>query len=279
MRTSAIIGLALSVLASTAAATEAPNARAAYVERRGLIEADARCRLFTPSIRAALEAGAGQARGALLRAGWSTAQVRELDGAVASAARTRACTDPRTAEAAADARTAYTSWANASSMQFPGWERTWIARRVVRADGWRLSQSLDAGAMFGVRDHEGAQNLVLVLPVARGQTAPTSVQLQMRDSARSSLTEVSLTQRVAYGLAAGAPTTRTAQSYASRRVIERVSGGSQAVFVFPDAAFRDLLTLDPRESLELRIAARGGEQRIYVEVGDVAAARAFLTIR
>jgi hypothetical protein len=38
------------------------------------------------------------------------------------------------------------------------------------------------------------------------------------------------------------------------------------------------MTLDPRESVELRVSGRT-TQRLFVEVGDVGAARAFLTIR
>ena len=66
----------------------------------------------------------------------------------------------------------------------------------------------------------------------------------------------------------------------STRSVERISGGrSQAVFTFPDTAFATLLQLDPRESVELRVQSGRGVQSLYVEVGDIAAARAFLTIR
>jgi hypothetical protein len=84
---------------------------------------------------------------------------------------------------------------------------------------------------------------------------------------------------MSYGLAAGAPAPNAASSAPSTRTIERLDGGrSQAVFAFPDTAFRDLMMLDPRESVELRVSGRG-TQRLFVEVGDVSAARAFLTIR
>lgn len=280
MRPLFLAGL-LSLVTVAAAASEPPNARAAYVERRGLIEADARCSLFRSDIRAALEVSTATARGALLRAGWTNSGMRELEQAVVSAARARACNDQRTATAAANARTAFSSWANSGSMTFPGWERNWLARRAVRADGWRLSQSIDApiAATFGVRDHDRSQHLTLILPLARGQAAP-SVRLIMRDVARGSAAEIALPQRIAQGLAAGAPTPNVAQTIASIRSIERIDGGrSQAVYVFPDTAFRDLMTLDPRESLELRVESGRASQSLFVEVGDVAAARAFLTIR
>lgn len=270
----------LALTSVSAAATEAPNARAAYVERRGLIEADAQCRLFRPDIRAALQVGAAQARGSLLRAGWTNAQLSSLEHAAVTAARGRACDDQRTAASAANARSAFVTWVNAGSMEFPGWDRVWIARRV--AGGWRLSQAIDAPipAVFGVRDRDAAQRLVLVISLARGQAAPSSAHLVMRDPTRANVREVALPQRMAYGIAAGAPSPNAAAIAPATPAVERLDGGrSQAVFTFPDTAFRDLLALDPRESVEIRVENGRASQSLYVEVGDIAAARAFLTIR
>lgn len=276
------LAAALGLMTAASASADAPNARAAYAERRGLIEADTQCRLFEPSIRSALQVTAAQARGALLRSGWTNAQMRELENAAVGAARARSCTDERTATAAADARRAFITWANAGTMEFPAWERTWIARRAVTSDpAWRLSQAIDGpiASVFGVRQRGNAQHLVLIIPVARGATAPTSVTLVMRDATRGRVQEISLTQRMSYGLAAGAPGPNAATNVPSTRTIERLDGGrSQAVFTFPDTAFRDLMTLDPRETVELRVTTRG-TQRLFAEVGDVGAARAFLTIR
>ncbi len=279
-----ILAAALGAFLPLAAFAEddAPNARAAFVERRGLVEADTACRLFIPSIRDALLVGVAQAEGSLLRAGWSSGQVRELEHAVVGAARGRACADTRTISAAAVARNGFSGWVNAGSMEFPGWERSWTARRTNLADGWRLSQSVEApvAATFGVRDRDGAQHLSLVVPLARGQTLPTSATLALRDPALPRASEVSLPQRIAYGLEAGAPTIATVKTFASTRTIESIDGGrTQIVFAFPDAAFRDLLALDPRETAEIRLANGRVTQRLLIEVGDVAAARAFLTIR
>jgi hypothetical protein len=274
----------LATVTTAASATEPTNARAAYVERRGLIEADAQCRLFTPSIRAALQVGAAQARGALLRSGWNNAQMRNLEQTVVAAARGRACNDARTATSAADARRAFTTWVNASSMEFPGWERTWIARRVVPSRGasWRLSQAIDGPipAVFGVRDQADAQHLSVVIPVAPRATAPTSVRLIMRDASRARAMEIGLPQRMAQGLAAGAPSPSASRAVPSTRSIERLEGSAtQAVFVFPDDTLRNVLALDPRESIELRVESGRSVQSLYVEVGDIAAARSFLVIR
>lgn len=268
-------------LAATAASADVPNARAAYAERRGLIEADTQCRLFTPSIRTALQVGAAQARGALLRSGWTDEQMQSLEQAAVSAARARECNDQRTATAAADARRAFSMWVNAGTVEFPGWERVWVARRAVTSDpAWRLSQAIDApvAAVFGVRQRGEAQRLTLIVPIARGQNV-TSATLIVRDTARASVQDISLTQRMSYGLEAGMPAPNARRSIPSTRSTERVDGRTQAVFVFPDAAFRDLMALDPRETIEISLATSRGAQRLFVEVGDVSAARAFLTIR
>jgi hypothetical protein len=273
----ALIGLATASVASA----EAPDARAAYAERRGLIEADTQCRLFTPDVRAALEVGAAQARGALLRSGWNNAQMRDLERAAVDASRARTCDDPRTESAAADARHAFTTWVNAGTMNFPGWERAWVARRSAGDRGWRLSQAIDAAAsaVFGVREQDGAQRLTLVVQVQGSQSAPNTAMLVLRDATRARVTEISLTRRMSFGLQAGAPAPNVSATIPSTRTIERSSGHSQTVFLFPDTAFRDLLALDPRESVELRINTGRSTQTLYVEVGDIAAARAFLAIR
>jgi hypothetical protein len=166
-------------------------------------------------------------------------------------------------------------------MLFPGWDRSWRARRVVDQSGWRLSQGMDAPipALFGVREVRDVQRLTLTLPLARGATAPTSVQLVMRDTARGPMREIALTQRISQGLDAGLPSPMAARSIPSVRTIETQNGARTAVYTFPDTAFRDFVALDPRETVELRLETGRATQRLLVEVGDVAAARAFLTLR
>ncbi|MGQ0533160.1 MAG: hypothetical protein ACT4OF_10800 [Caulobacteraceae bacterium] len=278
---SLILALLLGTTSAAAAATEAIDARAAYVERRGLLEADAQCRLFTQDIRSALTVGVAQARGALLRAGWTSANLRELESAAVTAARSRVCNDQRTAAAAEDARRAFASWINASTMEFPGWERAWRARRVADANGWRLTQAIDApvAATFGVRQRGDIQRLTLTIPVAQRETAPASAQLIIRDAARARVREIALTQRIAQGLEGGLPSPAALTTIPSVRTLERADGRQQAIFTFPDTAFRDFVALDPRETVEIRLTNGRTVQRLLVEVGDIAAARAFLTIR
>jgi hypothetical protein len=222
-----------------------------------------------------------QARGSLLRAGWTSTQVRGLERSVIQAAGQRPCNDTRTLQSAAEARRAFTPWLSAGYMEFPGWQRTWLARRGA-SDGWRLSQAIDAprAAVFGVRQQGAAQHLTLVITLDSGETAPMCAKLVQRDVSRAAMREITLPQRVAYGIQAGAPSPSGAMTIPSTRTIERISGGrTQVAFTFPDSAFAALLRLDPREAIELRVQNGRSVQSMYVEVGDIAAARAFVTLR
>jgi hypothetical protein len=101
----------------------------------------------------------------------------------------------------------------------------------------------------------------------------------MRDGARARA-NLDVPGRVARGLQAGLPSPASTQTtWASARRIETIAEQRLLVFTFPDSAFQALLTLDPRETVEIRLGAEGERGRYLVEVGDIAAARAFLTIR
>jgi hypothetical protein len=269
-----IVMIALACAAPAVA--DALDARSAFVERRGILELDARCSLFAPNVRAALAATSEQARHALLREGWTSARVAGLEQTVIAAANARSCQDPRTVNSASEARRASATWLSAGSMDFPGWSQTWSARRVSTLEGWRLGELIDAasGARFGVRDLNGREQLVLALPLARGMAAPETVSLVMRDPARSQSTDISLPQRMSFGLSAGAPSPATSMTFTSVRNRE----GSEAIYVFPDLAFRNLIALDPRETVEARLDGQRS-QVLLIEVGDVAVARAFLVNR
>jgi hypothetical protein len=269
--------LAATLTLAGPAAADAPDAQSALVERLGLLHIDARCALLTPGARGALEAGAAQARGALLRSGWTPARVTQLEGAVTRAAGERTCTDARTQAAVAEAREAYAHWARTSVMEFPGWSRGWTARRTTGINGWRLSQAINTQATFGVREIAGAQNLSLVVT----ETSATSARVIVRDTRRANAAALDLPTRIAYGLEAGAPAagaaTRTFPGV--RREERRTRLGTQIVFTFPDAAFQAMLALDPRESVVIELIGARTTERVFVEVGDIAAARTFLTLR
>lgn len=272
--------LALACVTAGPAVADAPTAQTALVERLALLHIDTRCSVLSAGVRSALEAGAGQARGALLRAGWTMARVAELEAAVQQAAQQRACTDPRVTTSVNEARASFDHWAETGAMDFPGWSRAWSARRTTGPNGFRLSQRIDApaSATFGVRERDGDQRLSFILD--HGDAA--SARLIVRDAARSRAGALDLPTRIAYGLEAGAPATGAAtRIFPSTRTVERRVGtsGTQTVFAFPDEAFAALLALDPRESATLELTSGNVTQRFYVEIGDVAAARTFLALR
>lgn len=253
------------------AAADAPGAQAAYAERRALLEADSVCHLFTPDIRHALEAGAWQARGALLREGWTRARLAELEQAAVRAARGRACSDPRTLDAAARAREGFQSWLRLHVMDFPGGERGWLARRTPDPAGFLIVQNIPAPrtASFGIREDAVA----LSMPFGVTAPPPASAELIMRDPARARTTLFDVPGRAVHGLEAGAPSLATAQRFmANARRIETVGGVRRVIFTFPTAAIQAMAALDPREAVIVQL----GEQRLLIEVGDIAAARAFV---
>src|SRR5262249_10156704 len=153
---------------------------------------------FTPDVRAALQAGAGQARSALLRGGWTRAHFDDLEQAASDAGRGRACNDPRTLAAAQGVRTGFHAWSRQNSASFPGFERDWVAYRFADINGWRLRQNIAPGVQFGVRDHGGGQHLTLLMPAA--SPAPASAQIVLRDPSRASANMLELRGRTLTGL-------------------------------------------------------------------------------
>ncbi|MBL8548399.1 MAG: hypothetical protein JNJ73_00335 [Hyphomonadaceae bacterium] len=276
----ALLALALVCAASPAAAqsvavaADAPSARVAFAERRALLAADDSCRYFTPQVRVALEAGALQARNALIRAGWTRPRLVELETAAISAARARDCADPRTRAAADRARAGFSGWARTPSMTFTGGARSWIARRAPDEDGWRLMQVAGGGARFGMRNDE----VVLSTPLPAGQAPPSSAQLVVRDVARARDSLFEIPGRRASGLQAGVASPAASRSFLPRaRRIEADAHGSRRLFlVFPNDVLAAMAPLDPREVADIRM---DNGARILVEVGDLAAARAFLAAR
>ena len=281
MRRSILAAVFTFAFTATASAFTGPEAQSAFVERRGFLEVDTRCHLLAAGPRNALEAGAQQARGALLRSGWTRARVDELEQATLRAARSRACNDPRNETAATQARAGFATWSRTNVMTFPGAERSWTARRYADPMGWRLRQDISApSAVFGVREREGVQRLTLMLPLAATEAAPSAVQILVRDRARAGVDVLELRGRTARGLAVGAPAANNAQGFfASARSVETIERQRYAVIEFPDTAFEALLALDPREAAQLRIERGRAVENILVEVGDIAVARTFLTLR
>jgi len=254
-----------------------------YAERTALLAGDGQCRVLAANVRAGLAAGALQARGAALRAGWTPAALDDFRARADAAGAARPCADPVLRKAAADATSAFRGWARLQKMDFQGASRTWAARRSADLDGWRLSQNLPDGAKFGLAsDARGASQLVLAIP-DKGGPAPATATLFMRDPKRMARAPLDVPGRraSANSLAAGlAPRAAAAARIASARVMYRPKEGAPRVlFFFPAAVLDEVAALDPRESVEIELGSGDTPRRLLVEVGDLAAAQAFLAAR
>ena len=282
-------GAATMLAATGAAAATLPEV---YAERTAMIEADARCRLFEPGLAAALGAARAQARGAALRAGADPAELDRIAGRARAGAAALPCTSPRLAAWAARVRSAFEGWSRAPRMSFPGETAVWEAARPADGDGgWRLSQAapLEGGTFrFGLAG-PGAAALTAVADFGPGP-GPYAARLVLRDPGRTSGPYLG-----APGLGAGRPPAlaRRLPPRTAARVFQASGRGPAApalrparsrtalAFRFPDAAAGAIEALDPREAVavEFLFGGRGGEavRTAYVEVGDFAAGRAFLS--
>jgi hypothetical protein len=250
-----------------------------FAERAALLGADRACDLFTPQLRAALQAAAAQARGALLRSGWSEARADRLGADARAEGAGRACTDPVLVRAAEQARHGFAGWTRLPTMRFAGGERSWTARRAQDIDKFYLRQDIPAprAAAFGLREDGRRATVTLRVPLAANEPAPGVARLYFRDRARAPRSAADLPGRTRTGLDALAASRATATVvFAQTRHVETGERGRAAVFTFADAVLATLAALDPREAVEIELDGPGGLQRLYLEVGDLAAARAFL---
>lgn len=267
------------VISVTLASPASAGPEVPFAERTALLSLDRKCGLFDPGLRGALAAATAQARGALLRSGWSEAQTDDLGRRAAAEGAGHACNDPRIGAAASSARNAFTAWTRLSSMRFPGGERAWTARRTPDPSGFLLRQDIPAPmpATFGVRMNQSGASVALSIPLAEGASAPSGARLYLRDRARAPKSAADLPGRTRTGLAAMAASRASARvMWATARQVEAMDKQRFAVITFPASAMAQIASLDPRESIEIEVDTRSGVARYLVEVGDVAAARAFL---
>ncbi len=275
-------------LAGAAALAAAPGLAQAgtsnlYIDRAVLQAADARCRLLGPEASAALAAGAAQARGAVLRAGRSEREVRAMEAQAKAQANSIACSAPELAEAARQIEDAYRGFARITRMTYPGLQAAWQADRTeTRGHRWRLSQEAAFGRdrmTFGLagRDTPGA-----LLAVARFHDGaqPYGARLVMRDTGRTLGPHLpggakALSSRLPPKTGQRAYLAE-ARSPAGADLLPKDARAGWA-FRFPAEAVSVLAGLDPREAVAVQFLFPGDRVRTaYVEVGDFAAARAFV---
>jgi len=272
---------------STAAAADL------FYERTVMTAADARCGLFEPQVGAALAAGRLQAHGAAIRSGADKAQLAQLERRARAKAATTPCTSPDLALAADRVRGAFDGYALLSRMTYPGEMSEWRADRTGgTAVRWRLQQSAGFGRnrmVFGLAGREGANALMAVANFPDGQT-PYGARLVLRDadatlgphldSRGQSLATLPLARRLPPAAGRHAYNAE-ARSPAGQDLLPKGIKTGWA-FRFPAQAAHALAGLDPREAVavEFLFAGPHGEvvRRAYIEVGDFAAARAFLQV-
>jgi hypothetical protein len=270
-------GLALTAwLAPQAAA--AAGALDLYYERALMSAADARCNLFEPPVSAALEASAAQARGAALRGGVSEAALAQVKGRAGAKAASVPCASPDLTVAAGRVKSAFDGWSRTARMTFPGQAAAWRADRTAyRSAAWRLVQTGEGGASFGVAGAVDRTALTAVASFPEGDR-PYAARLVFRDAARAPRAWL------------GAPEARVLPPRDASRVVLAAAtapaDGALAgkdvralAFRFPDGAGEALAGLDPRERFAVEFLLPGDRVKTAVfEVGDFAAGRAFLKL-
>ena len=274
--------LILALVAAPAASALPNGAAQLFAERTALLAADSKCHVLGAPVRAALTATTTQARFAALRDGWSSDALAGVSQRASAAGRARACNDAAVLSAAKGASGGYLGWSRMPSMLFPGASAAWAARRAPDMDGWTLTQNLADGARFGLATGPtGAEMLVLSLPAKPG-AAPSTATLFLRDAARAPrpLLDVPGVTPLP-GLAGGlAPRSVETARLASQRVAyQPEKAPPRTLFLFPVSVLNDIAALDPRETIEIEITGAAGTSRVLIEIGDLAAARAFLAAK
>ena len=270
----AVLGAVLALAAAPAFAAPLD----VYYERSLMLEANARCRLFTPQVGTALDAGALQARGAALRAGHAPAQITQTRARARQRAAGAACGSADLTLAANRVRNAYAAWSRTPRMHFPGVRAAWAAdRNVYRSPSWRLSQRGQASGaplVFGLAADGPGQALAAAVALPAGQR-PYAVRLVLRNPARDPQPWLTTTgSRAAANVFLASSVTDAAPGL-------RPTGSQSALrFGFTQAASDALSQLDPRETFVIELVFPGERIRsARLEVGDFAAARAFASMR
>ncbi|MDB5467029.1 MAG: hypothetical protein JWQ46_1791 [Phenylobacterium sp.] len=262
-----------------------------FYERTVMSVADERCRLFTPDVAAALAAATAQAKGAALRAGAAPDKVKAVERGARAKAAQADCASGDIAVAATRVRSAFAGFSRLTRLSYPGDVAGWRADRSDgRAARWRLMQQASFGADrmdFGLAGREGPGALMAIGRFGDG-AVPYAAHLLLRDGSRSAGPYL---DRWNGGATAGLPLSRRlpprsavkiyaaeARSPAGQDLSPKDAGPGWA-FRFPADAAHELAGLDPREAVAVEFLFPGDvARRAYVEVGDFAAGRAFLTL-
>jgi hypothetical protein len=269
-----------------------------YYERAVMIAADQRCGLFSPALGSALAASTAQARGAALRSGFAADQLSQVKERARTAASGADCRSNDINMAAGRVRSAFQAYSRQLKMAYPGSVAGWNAERITSATSqvWNLAQRPSFGAdslTVGLAGRVGANSLTAMTRFADGAT-PYAARIVVRDTTRAPAPYLDLKKVVNGQLPLSAT---IAPAYAKRTWFAETRGPADAMLVsaagqlstkgyvawrFPPAAAEALANLDPREAVEVEFLFNGptGDvvRRAYVEVGDFAAGKAFVSM-
>ena len=255
-------------------------------ERTLMSAADARCRLFSPAIAAALDAARAQARGAALRSGATESQIAALEQRARAKAGAAPCGSKDLALAASRVRAAFDGYAQMQTMTYPGDVASWKADRASSATipFWRLSQMSAFGGdrlIFGLA---GRNKAVTAVATFENGQRPYAARVIMRDTRRTLGPYIdhragpALTGKVAPRNASLVFNAETREEAPPSLLPTGAKNG--LAFRFPAAVAEAISQLDPREAVTIEFAFTGRAEettrKAYVEVGDFAAGRAFL---
>lgn len=289
LRGGPVLALAVTAaLAAPAAALAVPAAAQYLYERTLMSAADVRCHLFAPAVGRSLSAARMQAHDAALRAGETPDGVAALEARAQAKAAATPCNAPGLKLAAERLRTAYADYAKLQTLTFPGVRTSWKAERPYPAyhgpPRWGLVQTTvgqGGWMLFGVVNGQ-----VALLDARRNVAPAASVRLVLRDPARLDQPYVDARRN---DPAAQMPPLDVSQVFIARSRAPAPkslwpAGAQNAVtYQFPAEALPALARLDPREmaAVELVYPSLKGDRvaTSWIEVGDLAAARAFLDAR
>ena len=278
-KTIRVTAAALAGLTALAAAPAGAGASQTYYERTFMVEAGSKCRLFEPGLAAALNAAAVQARGAAVRAGDSEDALRAVAFRAKDRADAVACASPELGLAATRVREAFDGFSRQVRMTYPGAYQDWSADRASYSrQTWRLSQPSITGkspVTFGAEAGPDGRQLAAVISFV-GQNRPYAARIVLRDVTKS--------PRPWLG-ASALPSTdartavfATASTAADESLLAKGNKQGEA-WTFPAHAADALAGLDPRERFVVEFLFRDDSvARAEFEVGDFAAARAFLAM-
>ncbi len=282
--------LALVALVSTLSGPSLAAGLDLLFERTLMMTADQGCNLFTPEVSSTLDAARAQARNAGLRSGVSRADIEATEGRARDKALQTPCKSPDLAIAAARVRQAFRSDSQTLKHVYSGDHASWIASRVSRAGtiSWQVSQDIQQAGnhmVLGLAGHPNVHHLIGLIETT-GRESPYGARLILRDDTvtlgpyldvrSQSLAQTSLS-RLFPPEAGQIGYVAVARSRAGRDLLKPGMTGGWA-FRFPPEAIPLMANLDPREAFAVDLLfPEGAAHRIYFEVGDFAAGRAFVT--